>query len=250
SLPPEKVIGYPAAALLGMGLAVLIMSGLFNSQSPWAYGRSVIKSQVEESFQIYQEVLNAAQRGGAPLKKDQEPVSSGLNDNMETREGETQPPSAPLDDYIKQLTRLFIVIFPGLTVIGTILVTWINFMAGRLFLARSETLPSHLADLKKWKAPETLVWVVIAFGICVVLPFDTVRNIGINGLLVLSLIYFFAGLSVVSYYFDRKAVPRFFRILTYFFIALQQYLGLVVVGLGLFDLWFDFRKLKKAQSGP
>ncbi|MBW2091761.1 MAG: YybS family protein [Deltaproteobacteria bacterium] len=249
SLSPEKIIGYPAAAVLGLGLAVLVLSSFFHGQSPWAYGRSIIKSHVEETFYLYRDILTTAQQEGVSSEKNKEKVPFDLNMKEDRQEGETRGLSINQDENLRRLAHLFIRVFPGLTIIGTLLLTWINFMAARLVFARTGMLPPHLANLKKWKAPEFLVWAVILFGFCVVFPVDPVRSIGINGLMVLALVYFFGGLSVVAYWFDQKAVPRFFRVLTYLIIALQQYLGLIVVGLGLFDLWFDFRKLKKAQSG-
>ncbi|MBW2060957.1 MAG: DUF2232 domain-containing protein [Deltaproteobacteria bacterium] len=248
SLPPEKVIGYPAAALLGLGLAVLIVSSTFHGQSPWAYGQNVIKTHIEETFRIYQDILTAAQQSRAPLESDQAEDRSGITGEDEGRKIEAEFPSAAPDEEFGKLASLFVRIFPGLMIIGVLLLAWINFMAVRWLLAWKGVLPHHLADLKKWKAPEVLIWGVILFGFCVILPIEASRSIGLNGLMVLALIYFFAGLSVVAYWFDLKAVPRFFRVITYMIIALQQYLGLIIVGLGLFDLWFDFRRLKKAQS--
>ncbi len=246
ALPPEKVIGYTAAGILGLSLVILAVTGLFHDQSPWTYGRNIVTSHVEETLSVYRDLLSSSRQAGAPLEK-----SNENSDKIAEREpgtGETTVHSKNLDANFKQLARLFIRIFPGLMIIGTLLLTWVNFMAGRLLIIRRMELPPHLANLKKWKAPEFLVWVVIAFGFCAALPFSPVRTIGINGLMVLALIYFFAGLSIVAYWFDAKAVPPFFRLLTYLLIAFQQYLGLLVVGLGFFDLWFDFRKLKKAQS--
>jgi hypothetical protein len=42
----------------------------------------------------------------------------------------------------------------------------------------------------------------------------------------------------------------FLRGLSYALIALEQFLILAVAGLGLFDLWVDFRRLKKKDLTP
>jgi hypothetical protein len=45
-------------------------------------------------------------------------------------------------------------------------------------------------------------------------------------------------------------VPRFLRCATYILIIFQQIFTLLVAALGLFDLWGDFRRLKKKDLNP
>jgi hypothetical protein len=45
-------------------------------------------------------------------------------------------------------------------------------------------------------------------------------------------------------------VPRFLSGLTYVLIIFQQIFTLLVVGVGLFDLWGDFRRLGKDRLTP
>jgi len=66
-----------------------------------------------------------------------------------------------------------------------------------------------------------------------------------NGLIVFLTIYFFQGIAVVSFFFDKKHFSRIARMLLYGLIVLQQLLLIVVIGLGFFDTWIDFRKLDK-----
>jgi uncharacterized protein YybS (DUF2232 family) len=76
-----------------------------------------------------------------------------------------------------------------------------------------------------------------------IIPERTVKLFGINGLLILMTIYFFQGIAIISFYFEKKRFPRLLRIVLYSLIALQQVVLLVVVGLGFFDMWLNFRKL-------
>jgi len=249
---PEKIVGYPSAALLGFGLIILTLVSFSDGQNPWFYGQKMIKEHIQVTFKLYQEFTHETQ---------QRPVFSEQESEDESGTAERPSGSAPADQGrgiglsnaelpgLEQLTSVFVLIFPGLIIMGALLVSWFNFMVGRILLTRNESLPGYLADLKKWKVQENLIWFVIGCGLFSILPFSFLRGLGINGLMVLSLIYFFAGLCVVAYWFDAKTVPYFLRALTYTLIALQQYLGLIVVGLGLFDLWLDFRKLKKVDAG-
>jgi uncharacterized protein YybS (DUF2232 family) len=55
---------------------------------------------------------------------------------------------------------------------------------------------------------------------------------------------------VVAYFFHKNNVPRFLRGLTYLLIVFQQIFTLLVTGLGLIDLWGDFRRLDKNKLTP
>jgi uncharacterized protein YybS (DUF2232 family) len=103
-----------------------------------------------------------------------------------------------------------------------------------------------LASLREWKAPEQLVWALIACGFILFIPgLSSIRNIAVNLLLVIGAFYFAQGLAVIGFFFAKNKVPRFLRGLTYVLIVFQQIFTLLVVGLGLFDLWGDFRRLRK-----
>jgi uncharacterized protein YybS (DUF2232 family) len=99
-----------------------------------------------------------------------------------------------------------------------------------------------------WQAPEYLVWGVIGCGLALFIPNASIKIIGLNGLLILMSVYFFQGIAIVSFYFNKKQFPRIIRIFLYTLIAVQQLVLLAVIGLGFFDMWFNFRKLAK-QTG-
>jgi uncharacterized protein YybS (DUF2232 family) len=107
------------------------------------------------------------------------------------------------------------------------------------------------ADLREWRAPEWLVWPFVAAGFVFVIPgSEAFTPAALNLLLITAVFYFFHGLSIVGYYFDHKHVPRVLRGLLYLAIMFEQILTIAVVVLGLFDLWGDFRRLKKKDLHP
>ena len=62
------------------------------------------------------------------------------------------------------------------------------------------------------------------------------------------LIYFFQGIAIVSFFFKKKEVPFFLKFFIYTLIVIQQIFALLVIGIGFFDTWFDFRKLNLKQN--
>lgn len=144
----------------------------------------------------------------------------------------------------REITEFFIVVFPALALSGAVLTVWVNVLALRSLLRRqgqADGFPA-LGDLSLWKAPEGLVWVLIAAGVTMLLPFDVIDSIGLNILIVCCLLYLLQGLAIVSFFFQRKRVPPLLRWLFYLLIAVQQYMVILVIAFGLFDLWVDFRK--------
>ena len=67
-------------------------------------------------------------------------------------------------------------------------------------------------------------------------------------LLIAAPIYFFQGIAIVAFYFDKKNLPRPLRVFLYSLIALQQFLLLIIIGIGFFDVWLDLRKLNKPKA--
>jgi hypothetical protein len=55
--------------------------------------------------------------------------------------------------------------------------------------------------------------------------------------------YFAQGLAITSYFLQRFGLPRGLRIAAYIVILFQQLAAGLVVALGVFDLWGDFRHL-------
>jgi len=148
-----------------------------------------------------------------------------------------------------QITRIMTLIFPGLALVGAAFTVWINVLAAKmLFQIRDLPFPD-LGDLAQWKAPERLVWALIAAGGSFFLPQEWIKFTGLNILIVCFFVYLLQGLSIVSFLFKRKGIPSGIRAMLYILLVLQQYLLLPVIFVGLFDLWIDFRKYIKPTKG-
>ena len=146
---------------------------------------------------------------------------------------------------LDKIQQVLVTIIPALVSASTLFVAWISILLAKPLLANRSLKYPDFGPLNQWKAPEYLVWGVIGCGIALFLPNAAIRVIGINGLLILMTVYFFQGIAIVSFYFDKKQLPRFVRVFLYTLIALQQLILLVVIGLGFFDLWVNFRRLGK-----
>ena len=156
-----------------------------------------------------------------------------------------------LKEQAPQIVEMMLRLLPALLLLSFALIVLINILyLGRRFPERRREWFA-LETLREWKAPEPLVWALIACGFALFLPGAGLLGlVALNLLLVIGACYFAQGLAVIAFFFNKNNVPRFLRGLTYVLIIFQQIFTLLVVGLGLFDLWGDFRRLGKDKLTP
>jgi len=99
-----------------------------------------------------------------------------------------------------------------------------------------------------WKAPELLVWLLIGAGFVFFFFEGLLKQISANLLIILLPIYFLQGLAIVNYFFNRRQVPPFMRGLGYVLIVFLSPVPLILTGIGVFDLWIDFRKPRVKET--
>ena len=171
-------------------------------------------------------------------------LTLSLYENMGMKQESIQMISASLES----IKYVFIRIIPALVVASTLFISWINLLLSKSIFNNWNLIYPDFGALKLWKAPELLVWIIIGCGILLIFPNNTLKILGLNGLLILMTIYFFHGIAIVSFYFEKKRLPRLLRFFLYSLIALQQIILLVVIGLGFFDMWLNFRRLEHSPG--
>ena len=111
------------------------------------------------------------------------------------------------------LHRTLVRLLPALIVSSTMLVAWATLiMALQLFRIRG-VAASDPGPLNRWRAPDPLIWGVIGCGVLLMFPDAGLKLAGLNGLIVLLTVYFFGGIAVVSYFFEKRRLPLALRFL-------------------------------------
>ncbi len=137
-------------------------------------------------------------------------------------------------------------VLPALVLINLALVAWVNILVvQRLALLWGWDDPGE--PLSQWASPEWLVFVLVAAGFALLAPIAWVRLAGMNLLLIMGFLYFCQGLAVISALLQRYHLPWILRGLMYI-LAFMNPLILVVMILGLTDLWLDFRTLQPPRE--
>lgn len=186
----------------------------------------------------------ASQAGVAPWRMVEMYIEATIKENLKLYEqmNISEDQIAVIRENALEISRFFTDIFPALTLSGAILTVWLNLLAGRSLLRSDTGEFPDFGDLSLWKAPEKLVWFLIASGSMALTPGQTIGTIGMNILIVCCLIYLFQGLAIASFFFRHKRVPIIFRGLFFTLIIVQQYMVILVIAVGLADMWIDFRK--------
>jgi uncharacterized protein YybS (DUF2232 family) len=136
------------------------------------------------------------------------------------------------------LVRGLLEILPALVVL-----TGAFTVIANLMLLRSWTDISRGVNLRLWRTPDVLIWALIGTGFGMFVPVPVATLVARNLFIVVLGCYFCQGLAIVSYYLERFRLPRGIRIVGYILIALQHVATAMVLALGVFDLWGDFRRL-------
>jgi len=218
NLSIEKMILYTCGCVLLTGLAGLLIFSILSGESIYAFVSRYVARNLELTMVLY--------RGMGMSEESIQLISRSLD----------------------KIQHVLVTVIPALVSVSTLFVVWTSILLARPVLKSRALFYPDFGPLNIWKAPEYLVWGVIGCGLALFLPNTAIKIIGLNGLLILMTVYFFQGIAIVSFYFDKKRFPRIIRIFLYTLIALQQLILLAVIGLGFFDMWFNFRRLDK-QTG-
>jgi uncharacterized protein YybS (DUF2232 family) len=212
-LSVEMTVAAACGIVLGAGVIAILLYSVFASTGIYTLISAYVATNLKLSLELYKGI-------GIP------------QETIDTISGS-----------LDQIQYVLVRLLPSLTAASTLFVAWTNLIAARPIMERRGLDYPDFGRLNHWRAPEPLIWGLIGCGLIMLMPITGVRFLGVNGLLVLLTIYFIQGIAVVSYFFEKKKLPRAVRVVLYMMVALQQLLLLVIICIGIFDLWINFRKI-------
>jgi uncharacterized protein YybS (DUF2232 family) len=212
NLSVEKIILYSSCGVIISGLICLIAFSSIRSVGIYTLASEYIGENLKLAVDIYKNV------------------------------GVSEEHIRMISDSMEQIRYVLVGIIPALIVSFTLLVSWINLIISKPLFAKNNLYYPDSVPLNLWKAPDYLVWAVIGSSVLLFFPDKVFKITGLNFLLVLMTIYFFQGIAIISFYFEKKRVPRALKFFLYSLIAIQHFIFLFVIGLGFFDTWLNIRK--------
>ncbi len=247
-----KIAGQPELLLfcLEFGIAGLIISELFRRELNYSvtiFISTLFVLAVGIAFFLFISIT----RGVTPFEMAVTYLQASLDNTLENtvRLYESRGLDQQVIDQLKQIGPKVMdwikKIYPSLLIIGTGFIVWINVIISRpLFLFRGVKYPD-MGRADCWHAPEYMVWGLIAAGFAIFFSVPVLKLIAINAVIIFSVIYFFHGLSIALFFFNKYNVPSWARFIIYLIIFFQWIFMIILALLGLFDQWIDFRKINR-----
>jgi len=216
---------YPLEIIVGgtVALVVVLQAGVFfflawqQGVTPLAY----LQRMITEVWTLFSQLIEKE-----PLLQ-QEFKFSGVN--------------------LAELTTIVAQLIPAILLINNTLVVLLNYLLSR-HLGRPQGSENSRQTLASWEAPGWLIFLFIGAGFLLLVPNQAVQMIGVNVLLICGLFYLFQGLAILAFIFKRFQVPQFLRWSAFLLLVLIKPAMLLVILVGLIDLWLDFRHLHRPPS--
>jgi len=231
------------AYLLQFGLVALLLPWLLRRGVAW--DRAVAITVLTVVAVAATTLLLVAARGGQSIPQLVDAYVASEVDQARTFLDTSQLPTAQqreMEAFLADFARFLGQAYAGIATVACTLMVLLTVWCLSRLTGREQPLAGP--PFRTWKAPEKLVWVLIVAGFLQVFAPGMAGAIGLNLLVVLILVYYLQGLAVVTHLFERRQLPALMRGAAYFLILFVSPLPLMVAGVGLFDLWIDFRKKK------
>jgi len=205
-------------------LASLIISGIVYSQ--W--------KQIELVPYLKTTLTQSVQEMSKKVIENEKKFASGLSEEDLKKISETPEVLVEEIPGIAMSVILLLCTFPTL-----LLLRWNpKGMGRRLGISRDA--------LRKWKAPEWLVWPALLCGGFLGFEYEPYSSVANNALKPILVIYFFQGMSILAYFLDSLRLRGPIRVILYSFGVL--FLTPMIMSFGFFDLWFNFRDRSKNRK--
>jgi len=149
---------------------------------------------------------------------------------------------------LENIQYVLLRIIPAMIVVSSFFMAWAILIIAKPILKSRGLFYPDFGSLNLWKIPDSFVWGAIVCGLMLILPERGIKMVGLNGLIILMAIYFFQGMAIVSFFFEKKQFSPILKFFLYSLIAIQQVIALIIIGLGFSDIWLNYRKLGIKQG--
>jgi uncharacterized protein YybS (DUF2232 family) len=181
----------------------------------------------------------------------EEQIRAHFSQSMKAFEsvGENKTEVEEMKAFAERTAEVFAASYPAFLLIGSLIGAAANYALIRIAWTRlyGPGLFSGRA-FSEWVCSENLVWGFILSGAALFLGQGLLADAGLNIFLVMLVLYFTQGLSIVVHFLKARNVQVVFWFVLFILIFVQPLLIGLVAGLGVFDIWADFRKLRSAED--
>jgi uncharacterized protein YybS (DUF2232 family) len=163
--------------------------------------------------------------------------------------GENQADLDSMQKVFEETSRTFASAYPAFIMVGSLVTAAVNFFLVRFLWIKlyGQTL-FRQEKFSEMVLPDFLIWLLILSSASLFFIGSPVGTLGVNLFALAILVYFFQGLAVTVHILESKNAHVLIWVLVFFLIVIQPVLMGLVIGLGVFDIWVDFRKIRKINT--
>jgi uncharacterized protein YybS (DUF2232 family) len=213
--PGDWCIG--ASSLVSAGVSILLLIALLGDQDTTI--RDFFEKQIRAHFVQSMEAFETA--------------------------GDSEADIVDMKAFVDKTLSGFASAYPAFVLIGSLVSSMANYGLLRIVWGRIYG-PGLFSErtFAEWVCQENLVWGFIASSAALFLGQGIVADAGLNLFIVMMVIYFAQGLSIVTHFLQARKVPVFLWIALFILIFVQPLFIGLVAGIGVFDIWLDFRGIR------
>ena len=215
-LPGDWCIG--ASSLISGGVSILLLVALLGDQDTTVkeFFENQIRAHFTQSFETFGSI------------------------------GENKAEIEEIKAVFEKMVGGFASSYPAFVFIGSLISAMANYGLLRLVWGRIYGLGLFSErTFAQWVCPENLVWGFIAACLALFLGQGFIGDVGLNLFIVMMVIYFVQGMSIAIHFLKARKVPIFLWLIFFILIFAQPMLIGLIAGIGVFDIWVDFRKIRK-----
>lgn len=153
-----------------------------------------------------------------------------------------------LNEGSQQLKKLILLAYPGLYMSLALFIVLSNYLVSRRVLVKLDYMVTDRTPFSQVLIPDNWVWGLIGSILLLMSGIPKLNVLGLNATIFFSTIYVVQGIAISSFFWTKKHLNPVFKLLIAALMFINPLFLLLLFPLGLFDTWFDFRKLKLADG--
>ncbi|SFI22407.1 Uncharacterized conserved protein YybS, DUF2232 family [Tindallia magadiensis] len=151
----------------------------------------------------------------------------------------------------EEMIQYVLLIIPGLIMVQALFGAFINYYLTVAVLRRSQSYQQELPEFSRFKLPGHVVMgsflVLMLSWLTSYADWLHTEGMVANTILLIVMVFFMQGLSVISFWIKRTRVPKWLRIVVLLSLVIISPIITVIAMLGLLESMINFRKISSSK---
>ncbi|PIU58509.1 MAG: hypothetical protein COS89_00015 [Deltaproteobacteria bacterium CG07_land_8_20_14_0_80_38_7] len=165
---------------------------------------------------------------------------------IQTETGNSNVQTMMLVENGPMIAAFVLKVMPALIFVMTAIAVAVNLLLSRRFVRKNNLFVGNEWEISGITLPDSLIWVVIIAASSFfighyLLDWSFLEYLGINTVIIFSVLYFFQGIAVTTFFIGNIKLPLVRILLFVMIILFFQFFALLIIGLGVADIWAKFR---------